>query len=131
MAGSAKGEHLEVDGQQVSITHPDKIVFPDIGVTKMDLIRYYLVPTEGYLVKPRLVLEGGALRTVNSPVMDDDELVATLAQRYRLHLVAGHDARPWPLITLRPRFGMPMTIDTTVPTKIIAIVFIASLHMSK
>ena len=38
-------------------------------------------------------------------------LVATLAQRYRLHLVPGHDAQPWPLITLRPRFGMPMTIE--------------------
>jgi DNA ligase D-like protein (predicted polymerase) len=49
MAGSAKGEHLEIDGQQVSITHPDKIVFPDIGVTKMDLIRYYLDVAPGAL----------------------------------------------------------------------------------
>ena len=49
MAGSAKGEHLEVDGQQVSVTHPDKIVFPDIGVTKMDLIRYYLDVAPGAL----------------------------------------------------------------------------------
>jgi cytochrome P450 len=37
-------------------------------------------------------------------------IVATLAQRYRLHLVPGHPVEPWPLITLRPRFGMPMTI---------------------
>ena len=37
--------------------------------------------------------------------------VATLAQTYRLHLVAGHPVEPWPLITLRPRFGMPMTIE--------------------
>ncbi len=49
MAGSAKGEHLEVNGQRVFITHPDKIVFPDIGVTKMDLIRYYLDVAEGAL----------------------------------------------------------------------------------
>jgi DNA ligase D-like protein (predicted polymerase) len=33
---------LEVDGQQVPITNPDKVVFPDIGLTKMDLMRYYL-----------------------------------------------------------------------------------------
>jgi cytochrome P450 len=38
-------------------------------------------------------------------------VVATLAQRYRLHLVPGHLVDPWPLITLRPRFGMPMTIE--------------------
>jgi cytochrome P450 len=38
-------------------------------------------------------------------------VVATLAQRYRLHLVPGHRVEPWPLITLRPRFGMPMTIE--------------------
>jgi cytochrome P450 len=37
--------------------------------------------------------------------------VATLARQYRLHLVPGHRVEPWPLITLRPRFGMPMTIE--------------------
>ncbi|HEX5109245.1 MAG TPA: cytochrome P450 [Vicinamibacterales bacterium] len=37
--------------------------------------------------------------------------LATLAQRYRLRLVPGHRVEPWPLITLRPRFGMPMTIE--------------------
>jgi cytochrome P450 len=38
-------------------------------------------------------------------------IVATLAQRYRLHLVPGHRIEPWALITLRPRYGMPMTIE--------------------
>ena len=37
--------------------------------------------------------------------------VATFAQLYRLHLQPGHRVDPWPLITLRPRFGMPMTIE--------------------
>jgi cytochrome P450 len=37
--------------------------------------------------------------------------VATFAQSYRLHLSPGHRADPWPLITLRPRFGMPMIIE--------------------
>jgi cytochrome P450 len=37
--------------------------------------------------------------------------VATLAHAFRLHLVPGHPVEPWPLITLRPRFGMPMTIE--------------------
>ena len=38
-------------------------------------------------------------------------IVATLAQRYRLRLVPGQRIEPWPLITLRPRFGMSMTIE--------------------
>jgi DNA ligase D-like protein (predicted polymerase) len=41
--------YLEVDGQQVPITHPDKVVFPEIGVTKRDLMRYYLDVTGGAL----------------------------------------------------------------------------------
>jgi DNA ligase D-like protein (predicted polymerase) len=40
---------LEVDGQQVPVTNPDKVVFPDIGVTKMDLMRYYLRVADGAL----------------------------------------------------------------------------------
>jgi cytochrome P450 len=38
-------------------------------------------------------------------------VVATLAQRYRLHLVPRHRVEPWPLITLHPRFGMPMIVE--------------------
>jgi cytochrome P450 len=37
--------------------------------------------------------------------------VATMAQRYRLQLVPEHRVEPWPLITLRPRYGMPMFIE--------------------
>jgi cytochrome P450 len=37
--------------------------------------------------------------------------VATFAQSYRLHLRPGHRADAWPLITLRPRFGMPMIVE--------------------
>lgn len=38
-------------------------------------------------------------------------VVATLVQAYRLHLVPGQRVEPWPLITLRPRQGMPMIIE--------------------
>jgi cytochrome P450 len=38
-------------------------------------------------------------------------IVATLAQRYRLRLLPNHRVEPWPLITLRPRHGMPMFIE--------------------
>src|SRR5215218_3077959 len=44
---------LEVDGQKVPVTNPDKVVFPDFqgngGVTKMDLMRYYLRVADGAL----------------------------------------------------------------------------------
>jgi cytochrome P450 len=42
-------------------------------------------------------------------------IVATLAQGYRLHLVPGHKVEPSALITLRPRFGMPMIIERRGP----------------
>jgi cytochrome P450 len=48
----------------------------------------------------------------NHFVLTEAQLIlATLAQRYRLHHVQGHRVEPWPLISLRPRFGMPMTIE--------------------
>src|SRR3954470_6911896 len=40
---------LDVDGRQGSITHPDKVIFPDSGVTKLDLVNYYLAVAEGAL----------------------------------------------------------------------------------
>ena len=48
-ASSSKGEYLEVGDEQVPITHPDKVVFPDIGVTKLDLMHYYLNVAPGAL----------------------------------------------------------------------------------
>ena len=45
-------------------------------------------------------------------LMEAHLAVATLAQRYRLRLAPGHTVEPWPLITLRPRHGMPMIIET-------------------
>lgn len=38
-------------------------------------------------------------------------LLATLAQRWRARLVPGHPVTPQPMITLRPRYGMRMTLE--------------------
>jgi cytochrome P450 len=43
-------------------------------------------------------------------MMEANLLVATIAQRFHLHLVAGHPVDPLPGITLRPRHGMRMQI---------------------
>jgi cytochrome P450 len=37
-------------------------------------------------------------------------ILATVAQRYHLHLVSGHPAEPEALLSLRPRYGLPMTL---------------------
>jgi bifunctional non-homologous end joining protein LigD len=49
--GMAAQEVLEVGEHEVGVTHPDKVVFPDVngGITKLDLIRYYLDVAEGAL----------------------------------------------------------------------------------
>ena len=45
----AARESFEIGGQQVPITHPDKIVFPDAGVTKGALMEYYAAVADGAL----------------------------------------------------------------------------------
>src|SRR5947208_17103187 len=40
---------LDVGGRVLAITHPDKVVFPDAGVTKLDLNEYYLTVADGAL----------------------------------------------------------------------------------
>ena len=42
-------EVLEIDGRRVAISHPDKVLFPKRGHTKLDLVRYYLAVAEGAL----------------------------------------------------------------------------------
>jgi len=50
----------------------------------------------------------------NGFAMTEAQLVlATVAQRYRLRLVPGHPVEPHPLITLRPRHGIQMTLHRT------------------
>jgi bifunctional non-homologous end joining protein LigD len=40
---------LEIDGRDVTITNPGKVFFPELGLTKLDLVRYYLSVAEGAL----------------------------------------------------------------------------------
>jgi DNA ligase D-like protein (predicted polymerase) len=49
MADMAGPLSLDVGGRQVSVTHSDKVVFPELGVTKLDLIHYYLAVAGGAL----------------------------------------------------------------------------------
>jgi bifunctional non-homologous end joining protein LigD len=40
---------VEAAGREVRISNPDKLVFPECGVTKLDLVRYYLAVADGAL----------------------------------------------------------------------------------
>jgi bifunctional non-homologous end joining protein LigD len=40
---------LQVAGREVTITNPDKLLFPAAGHTKLDLVQYYLTVAEGAL----------------------------------------------------------------------------------
>lgn len=49
MARASAREVLTVAGREVIITSPDKILFPQAGHTKLDLVRYYLAVADGAL----------------------------------------------------------------------------------
>ncbi len=42
-------EVLELDGHEVRVTSPDRVVFPEPGITKLDIVRYYVAVAEGAL----------------------------------------------------------------------------------
>ena len=42
-------ERLTIDGREVSISNPQKVLFPGPNHTKLDLVRYYLSVAEGAL----------------------------------------------------------------------------------
>jgi bifunctional non-homologous end joining protein LigD len=45
-----RSEVLEIGGREVTITNPDKVFFPAIRATKLDLVSYYLSVAPGALV---------------------------------------------------------------------------------
>jgi bifunctional non-homologous end joining protein LigD len=49
MAKKADATVLNVDGRDVSITNPGKVLFPEAGYTKLDLVTYYLAIADGAL----------------------------------------------------------------------------------
>ncbi|BDZ64691.1 non-homologous end-joining DNA ligase [Agromyces mangrovi Wang et al. 2018] len=44
-----KQELLEVAGHEVRVSSPDRVVFHDAGLTKLDLVRYYVAVADGAL----------------------------------------------------------------------------------
>ena len=49
MASKTEHEVIEVDGREIQISNPRKVLFPQAGYTKLDLVRYYLAVADGAL----------------------------------------------------------------------------------
>jgi bifunctional non-homologous end joining protein LigD len=49
MAKAAEPQMIEVAGRQVPVTNPSKVLFPDAGITKLDLAHYYVAVAAGAL----------------------------------------------------------------------------------
>jgi DNA ligase D-like protein (predicted polymerase) len=49
VARSSERVIVDADGIEVSISSPNKVLFPDAGYTKLDLVRYYLAVAPGAL----------------------------------------------------------------------------------
>jgi len=49
MAAKEEREILTVAGRDVPVTNPRKVLFPEAGYTKLDLVRYYLAVADGAL----------------------------------------------------------------------------------
>jgi len=47
--GVATSRTIEAAGREITVTNPDKVVFPVEGITKLDLVRYYLAVADGAL----------------------------------------------------------------------------------
>ncbi|MGZ4650949.1 MAG: DNA polymerase domain-containing protein [Kineosporiaceae bacterium] len=45
----AKSLTLDVAGHEVTVTHPDRPLFPELGLSKGDLVRYYVAVADGAL----------------------------------------------------------------------------------
>ena len=49
MAKKAEVTVLSVAGREVSVSNPNKVLFPEAGYTKLDLVNYYLSVADGAL----------------------------------------------------------------------------------
>jgi DNA ligase D-like protein (predicted polymerase) len=49
MAGHGEPVVLEVGGREVKVSNPAKVYFPEAGITKLDVVRYYRAVAEGAL----------------------------------------------------------------------------------
>ncbi len=114
MAKAAEAEVLSISGREVRVSNPEKLYFPAAGITKLQLVRYYVEVGEG------------ALRGIfNRPVV---------LKRY-VHGAEGEfffqkrapEKRPEWVTTVSLRFPSGRTADEIVATEVAHIAWMANL----
>jgi DNA ligase D-like protein (predicted polymerase) len=110
----ADAEVLSVSGREVKVTNPRKIYFPKAGITKLELVRYYLSVGEG------------ALRGVqNRPVVL--KRYVNGAEGDFFFQKRAPEKRPEWVETVRLEFPSGRTADEVVATEVAHIVWMANL----
>jgi len=105
---------VRAGGREVAITHPDKVLFPEAGYTKRDLVRYYLEVADGAL--------RGAGGRPNMLVRYPDGIEGEL-----FHQKRAPAPRPAWIDVVRRRFASGRSADEVVPRDAAALAWMANL----
>jgi len=97
------------------ITHRDARLFPD--PLRFDPERFTLEARSRRSKLTYFPFGAGVRQCIGESFawMEGVLLLATLAQKWKLSLVPGHRVEPEPLITLRPKYGMRMEVESREP----------------
>ncbi len=97
------------------ITHRDARFFPD--PLRFDPERFTLDAKSRRTKLTYFPFGAGVRQCIGESFawMEGVLLLATLAQKWKLRLVPGHCVEPEPLITLRPKYGMRMQVESRDP----------------
>jgi len=110
------GEHelVVVDGREIPISNPSKVLFPEPGYTKLDLVRYYLAVADGAL--------RGAGGRPNMLVRYPNGIVGEFFYQKR----APASRPPW-IEVVSLRFPSGRSADEVVPRDAAALAWLANL----
>ena len=114
MASKPDKELLTVNGREVAISNPRKVLFPEAGYTKLDLVNYYLAVAEGAL--------GGAGGRPNVLVRYPNGLGEEFFYQKR-----APDSRPDWIEVVALQFPSGRTAEEVVPRDAAALAWMANL----
>ena len=112
--GSDDPELLVVDGREIPISNPHKVLFPHPGYTKLDLARYYLA------------VAGGALRGAGGRPNMLVRYPNGIAGEFFYQKRAPNSRPPW-IEVVSLRFPSGRSADEVVPREAAALVWLANL----
>ena len=114
MAGKVPHEPLTVDGHEIAVSNPDKVLFPQAGYTKRDLVQYYLA------------IAGGALRAAGGRPNVLVRYPNGIDQEFFFQKRAPDSRPPW-IEVARISFPSGRTADEVVPRDAAALAWMANL----